>query len=182
MSACASPVPLTSVVDYWLGEHPAADELEEHLMACATCSARLERMTAIAEGVRRLVREARLPLVLTSALLARLEVEGVRIRHHRVAPGGRTACMAGPEDDFVSVCLSGDFPAGERVDSVIAEPPEMAKRLEDVPVDRESGQIILVMPAAAIRQLAAHTATIRVLGGAGNDENIIAEYTLDHRL
>jgi len=181
MNECATPIPLASVVDYWLGEHPEADELEEHLMACAPCSARLERLAAIAEGVRRIVRRGRLPLVLTSDLLARLEAEGVRIRQHRVDPGGRTACTAGPDDDFVSVCLAGDFRPGERVDLVIADPPEMARRLEDVPVDREGRRIILVLPGAAIRPLAAHTATIRALGVGDEGERTIAEYTLDHR-
>lgn len=181
MNECASPIPLASVVDYWLGEHPGADELEEHLMTCAPCSARLERLATIAEGVRRLVRGGRLLLILTSALLARLEAEGVRIREHRVDPGGRTVCTAGPDDAFVSVCLSGDFRPGERVDVVIADPPEMARRLEDVPVDREGRRIIVVLPGAAIRPLPAHTAIVRVLGLGDEGERTIAEYTLDHR-
>lgn len=181
MSECAAPIPLASAVDYWLGEHPATDELEEHLMACAACSAALERLAAIAGGVRTLVRRGRLPLVLTPALLARLEEDGVRIRHHRVDPGGRTACTAGPRDDFVSVCLTGDFRSGERVDVMIAEVPGTSRRLEDVPVDRERGRIIVVQPGARIRLLPAHTVNIVVLGVGDEGERTVAEYTLDHR-
>jgi hypothetical protein len=181
MTECATPIPLASVVDYWLGEHPETDELEEHLMACAACSARLERLATIAEGVRRLVRGGRLPLILTSALLARLQTEGVRIRQHRADPGGRTVCTAGPDDDLVTMCLSGDFRAGERIDVVIADPPELAGRLEDVPVDREAGQIILALPGTAIRPLPAHLGTIRVLAVGDEGDRAIGEYTLDHR-
>jgi hypothetical protein len=181
MTGCATPIPQESLVDYWLGEHREPDDLEEHLMACAPCAARLDRLVATAAGVRRIIRGGRLSLVGTSALLARLEAEGVRIRHHRVEPGGRTVCTAGPEDDLVSVCLSGDFRAGERVDVVIADPPEMARRLEDVPVDREGGRIILVLPGAVIRPLPAHIAAIRALGVGDQGERAIAEYTLDHR-
>jgi hypothetical protein len=131
--------------------------------------------------MRRLLRGGRLPLILTPALLARLEAEGVRIRHHRVDPGGRTACTAGPDDDLVSVWLSGDFRSGERVDVVIADPPELAKRLQDVPVDRNAGQIILALPGAAIRPLSAHVGMIRVVGVGDEGERTVAEYALDHR-
>jgi hypothetical protein len=179
MNECPTPIPLAAVVDYWLGEHPEASELEEHLMACAPCSARLDRLAAIVEGVRRLVGKGRLPLILTSALLAQLEAEGVRIRHHRVDPGGRTACTAGPDDDLVSVWLSGDFRSGERIDVMLAG--AFAVRLEDVPVDRTRGQIILVEPGATIRPLPAHTTTIRVLGVGEEGERTIAEYSLDHQ-
>lgn len=181
MSECATSVPLASIVDYWLGEHPAPEALEEHLLACPPCSARLARLAAIAGGVRRLVGRGRVPLVLTPALLARLEAEGVRIRHHRVEPGGRTACTAAPQDDLVSVCLSGAFPVGSRVDVVITEPTEMARRLEDVPVDREGGRIILALPGATIRPLPVHVACIRALEVGDEGERSIAEYTLDHR-
>lgn len=181
MSECAAPIPLASVVDYWLGDHPEAGELEEHLMACATCSATVERLAAIAGGVRKLVSRGRLPLVLTPTLLARLEEDGVRIRHHRVDPGGRTACTVGPEDDLVSVCLTGSFRPGERVDVMIADAPAVSRRLEDVPVDRERGQIILVEPGSTIRPLPAHMVTIVVRGVGDEGERTIGEYTLEHR-
>jgi hypothetical protein len=181
VNECAAPLSLASVVDYWLGDDPGAGDLEEHVMACATCSARVARLAAIAESVRRLVQRGAVPLVLTPDLLARLEEGGVRIRHHRVEPGGRTACTVGPDDDLVSLCLAGDFRAGERIDVVMGDAPVVDKRLEDVPVDRERGQVILVEPGAAIRPLPAHRATIRVLGVGDEGERIIGEYALEHQ-
>lgn len=62
MSECRTPIPPAAVVECWLGEHPEANELEEHLMACAPCSARLDRLAAIVADVRRLVGTGRLPL------------------------------------------------------------------------------------------------------------------------
>jgi hypothetical protein len=180
MRDCASPIALASVVDYWVGEHQRADELEEHLMSCATCSATTARFAAIAHGVRTLVRRGGVALVLTPALLARLEQDGVRIRHHHVDPGGRTACTAGPEDELVAMWLTGDFRPGERVDVVIADAPVVSKRLEDVPVDCDRGRLVFVEPGATIRLLPAHRATIRLLGVTGGAERTIGEYTLDH--
>ena len=183
MSACAAPFPLGTLADYWLGELPPAEAeaAEAHVFGCADCTARTAWLAALADGVRGLVRCGALSLVLTPALLARLEADGVRIRRHRVAPGGRTRCTAGPDDDLVAVSLSGNFPPGERVDLIFRDaPPGIAERIEDVPVDRAAGLVTWVEPGDVIRPLPAHVAVVRLHGVSAAGERTIGEYTLDH--
>jgi len=47
---CQSPIGFETLVAYWLGEVPDKNEatLEEHLLACAHCSQRLEQLVALA--------------------------------------------------------------------------------------------------------------------------------------
>lgn len=184
MSACSTPVRLGTLVDYWLGELPAAveAETEEHLMACAACSRRAERVAHLGDAVRDLVRRAGVPLMLTPALLASLDADGLRIRRHRADPGGRTYCTAGPDDDLVTVSLRGEFRAGERVDLLFLDAPEGLEALRvDVPVDLEHGEVSLAEPGDMIRTLPAHLARMRLRGVSREGaERTIGEYTLVH--
>jgi anti-sigma factor RsiW len=90
VSPCPSPLADAEVLDWWTGELPAAEarRVERHLLSCASCSARAQLLPAVAEGVRALVREGRLPSVLAPIVVERLRREGRRIREYRVAPGG----------------------------------------------------------------------------------------------
>lgn len=183
MSACAAPLPPSVLLDYWLGTLPAAAEAaaEEHLMACGACSARVEWLARLGGAVAALVRRGGLPVALTPSLLARLERDGVRIRHHRVEPGGLTRCTAGPDDDLIAVAFGGDFRAGERVDLVYLQgPPELPSRIEDLPVDPVRREVLVAEPAAVIRPLPRNVAVLRLEGVGPRGLRTIGEYTLVH--
>ena len=125
MSPCATPLPVATLVDYWLDELPAPSETatEEHLIGCSDCSRQVEQFARLGAAVRGLIRRGGVTLGLTPALLARLEQDGVRIRHHRVEPGGQTRCTAGPDDELIAVTLRGEFRPDERVDLVYLDAP-----------------------------------------------------------
>jgi hypothetical protein len=183
VSACARALAPSTCLEYWLGElAPAAEaEVEEHLLACAECSARTSRLARLGPAVRDLVRRGALPLCLPPPFLERLEDEGVRVRHHRVDPGGSVRCTAGPDDDLVSMRLAGDFRPGERVDLVVEGIPDrLPARRRDVPVDPERGELVFVEPGDVIRALPAHVAVVRVYGVGAAGERPIGEYTLHH--
>lgn len=183
MSPCATPVPLDTLVGYWLDKLPPPDEdaAEAHLIACADCSRRLERLTRLGGAVRDVVRRGSVRLGLTPALLARLEQDGVRIRHHHVEPGGQTHCTAGPDDDLVTVTLRGEFRADERVDLIFLDAPGvLGDRRTGVPVDRERGEMVFAEPGDLIRALPAHRARVRLYGVGAAGERTIGEYTLLH--
>jgi hypothetical protein len=170
-------------VDYWLAELPAPSEAatEEHLLACDDCTRRAEELARLGAAVRDLVRRGRVGLGLTPALLARLERDGVRIRRHRVEPGGETRCTAGPDDDLIAVTLRGEFRADEQVDLVLLDAPEpLAGRRAAVPVDLERGELTFVEPGEVIRTLPAHQARIRLHGVGAEGERTIGEYMLLH--
>jgi glycine/D-amino acid oxidase-like deaminating enzyme len=183
VSACTGPLTLGELVDYWLGElSPVAEAaIEEHLFGCADCSQRLQWIAEVAGASRDLLRRGRVPLALTSALLAQLEQDGVRIRHHHVEAGGYTHCTAGPDDDLVALTLRGEFRADERVDIIYHEAPDfLRERRMDVPVDRVRGHVTLVERGDAVRALPAQRLRIGLYGVGPAGERTIGEYTLLH--
>jgi hypothetical protein len=183
VTACAAPLPLATLVDYWAGELAAdeAAQAEEHLFACAACSGALGWVAVLAGAVGPLVRRGRVPLLLTPALFERLGRDGVRLRHHDVDPGGRTACTAGPDDDLLVTWLRGDFRAGERVDLEFLDPGgSFAQRVEDVPVYHEHGSVALAERADVIRAAPIPVYVMRLHGVSPAGERTIGEYTLVH--
>ena len=183
MKSCPSPPSLSALVDFWLDEMPpaAVAATEEHLLQCDDCTRRLGRLAQIDLGTRDLVRRGGVPLVLTPTLLARFEQDGVRIRQHRVEPGGLTHCTAGPDDDLIGVTLQGEFRADERVDLVYVEGPDvLLGRRPDVPVDLQRGEVVFVERGDAIRALPAGRVRIVLCGVSPSGERTIGEYTLLH--
>jgi hypothetical protein len=183
LSPCEAPLSPATLLDYWLGELPVAAErdAEEHLTSCSTCSLGAARLAKLADGVKDLVRRGRLSLMLTPALLQQLERDGLRIRHHHVLPGDRTHCTAGPDDDLIAMWLQGDFRPDEQVDLVFLDAPgAMGERRENVPVDRQRGQVGFAEPGDVIRPLPAHVGVIRLYGRGPAGERTIGDYTLIH--
>ena len=140
--ACPAPLPLATLVDHWAGELAPADEaaVEEHLMACGACAERAAWLGRLAATTRELIARGRVPLVLTPALLARLERDGVRIRRHVVEAGGQTRCTAGPDDDLIAVMLRAPLRAGERVDLVYLEAPAGLDSVRAGPTSRSTSR------------------------------------------
>src|SRR5512146_556161 len=100
---CSNPIDAAVLADYWLAALPEADEqvVEEHLLDCDRCGARLREVIALAEGVRKLAREASLRMVVSDAFLKRAAEEGLRIREYAVPPGGAVECTVTAEDDIL---------------------------------------------------------------------------------
>lgn len=183
MALCSAPLSAAACLDYWIGDlSPEVErKAEEHLMGCRDCSARAERVGRLALAVRGLARPGGVLLCLTSALLERIERDGVRVRHYRVDPGGVVACTAGPEDDLLAMRLGGDFRPEERVDLVFEEAPAgVAARREDVPVDHARGEVLFVEPGDVLRPLPAVVAVIRLYGVSAAGTREIGHYTLHH--
>lgn len=183
MIACPTPLPLATLTDYWVHDlAPAAEAAaEEHLMACAACAERAEALAGVVAAARDAIRRGEVPLALTPALLARLEHDGVRIRHHHVEAGSQTRCTAGPDDDLIALTLRGEFHAGERVDLVYLDAPEsLRERRTDVPVDNERGEVVFAERGDAVRALPALRMRLGLYGIGPAGERTIGEYTLLH--
>jgi len=183
VTGCARPLPLDVLVDYWFDELSPDTEsaTEEHLIQCTDCSQRLEWIADVGAATRELLRRGRVPLALTAALLACLEQDGVRVRHHHVEAGGYTHCTAGPDDDLVSVTLRGEFRSDERVDVVYVEAPDfLRERRTGVPFDGVRGEVTLVERGEAVRALPAQRLRLEVYGVSHSGERKIGEYTLLH--
>jgi anti-sigma factor RsiW len=149
---CKEPISFETLVGYWLGELGAEQEtpLEEHLFACASCSARLEALAALAGGVRAAVREGRANAVITPRFLETLRREGLRIREYRVPAGGRVDCTLLTGEDGVCGRMQVGLAGVKRVDALTrleVEGQVTESRIEDVTFDPAAGEV-LTFPSA----------------------------------
>jgi hypothetical protein len=75
--SCPNPIDAAVLADYWLGALAGREEeaVEEHLLVCDQCGARLREVIALAEGVRKLAREGSLRMVVSDAFVRRAAEE-----------------------------------------------------------------------------------------------------------
>ena len=176
---CPDPVPFEVLVDYWLDRQVPAG-LEEHLFACDECSAGIEAVAELAEGVRRLGREGRLRGGIGPSILERLENDRLVIRRYRSAAGGHIHCTVGSDDDLVVLELTADFAGVERVDlEYRAEDGTPLERAAQLPVIR--GRLVVwAEPGDAVRSFPTRMIVVCLLAVDPGGERLVGEYTLHH--
>lgn len=175
-------IDIEMLVAYWLGES-AGEELEEHLFACAACSARLEEIAALGAGIRAAAREGRVAAVISGPFLEALRRQGLRIREYRVPAGGSVECTLRARDDAVVSRLEAPLAGAKRIDVLFrvelgGEVTE--QRVEDVPFDPGAGEILVLPSAAELRKLPAHTQRVRLVAMEEAGERLIGEYRFVH--
>jgi hypothetical protein len=183
--SCAKPIEHETLLAYWLGELPPAQEapLEEHLFACAACSARLEELGALASGIRAAVRAGAVKAVISVPFLETLKRQGLRIPEYRVPPGGRADCTLRAEDDAVVGRMQVQLAGVKRVDALQrleAGGKVSEARVEDVPFDAAAGEVLFLPSAAELRRLPAHTMRMRLMAVDEAGERSLGEYTFAH--
>ena len=135
--SCSRPIDAAVLSDYWfeLLTDSEAGGVEEHLLTCDECGARLREVIAIAEGVRKLAREGSLLMVVTDAFLQRAAEQGMRIRQYAPPAGGRVDCTVTAEDDLLIGRLAANLSAAKQIDLCICNAEGQEKiRLRDIPV------------------------------------------------
>jgi anti-sigma factor RsiW len=182
-AACPAPVSDDTLLGWWSGELAPAERrrLEEHLLSCGACSSRAAAVQELAGGVRELVREGALPVVVLPEVVERLQREGRRIRQYRLPPGGGVRCTVAPEDDVVLARLVADLRGAPRVDLVSRVDDGPEQRMRDVPFDAAAGEVLLLPPADVLRARPAHVQTMLLLAVEGVGERLLGEYRFDHR-
>ena len=180
--ACAKPIADDAFLAWWAGElaPPERRRLEAHLLACDHCAARLRLAGAVAGGVRALVQQGRVPVVLTLGTLERLRREGRKVREYRVASGGAVHCTVAPEDDVLVARL--ELPAGgdARVDLVSRLGDGEGERLSDLPLEPGASELILATPIDVIRSLPASVLVLRLVAVRPEGERLLGDYTFRH--
>ena len=183
---CKEPINFEYLVAYWLAELPAAEEekLEEHFFACAHCAARLEWLAALSAGVRAAVRAGALGLVLSAPFVETMKRAGMRLREYRIDPGGRVNCTLRADEDAVVSRIRASLAGVRRVDLLqevevggVAQPEV---RLEDVPFDPVSGELVFIPPPAALKKMPAHRMRMRLVSVGEAGEAPVGEYTFVH--
>ncbi len=177
MTPC--PLPWETLVDYWAGDLPAAAEqdVDEHVMGCASCATASARVAAITEMLR-----AEIPPVLTPDGLAALRARGLRIVDNPMTPGERRVVPFPPGVDILLHRLGGlDLGGATRVRFTLSD--EATGRvfvdIDDAPFDRAGGEVLV----ACRRHFDAFppdtVACVRARDAAGRDT--VASYTILHR-
>ena len=161
-----------------LGELPAseAEEIEEHLLGCADCSAYADWLGALGDGVRTLSRTGRIELVATVSVVSRLDADGLPMRRYHLRPGEIVPCSIADET-YNLVQLDADLSAGGRIDGVLLGPGGIPlQRFDDIPYDPAAGTVFVIARGDQIRALPSILMTIRLLRG----DELLGEYRLDH--
>jgi hypothetical protein len=180
---CASPIPLATLFEYWLGELDLSREgqFDLHLLGCGHCSAQLLSLVELADQMRAAMRAGEIHVVVTDALVQRLGAQDLRLREYRVPHNGSVYCTITPDDDLLIARLEAPLAAVERLDvEHLSVDGISLERLCDVPFDAAGGEVVLVPRMARIRALPATTMRTRLLAVAPSGERVVSEYTFHH--
>ena len=164
---CFRPIDAEVLAEYWSAELDAGRELfiEEHLLGCGDCSTRLQSLAEIAEGIRLLARRGDLRVVLSPEFVARLEREGLRVRHYSPKAGGSVECTITSQDDLLAGRLAADLTGFTRVDAIFCDATGAERgRADDIPFRAGLTEVVLNEPASAARQFGHHVMIVRLVG------------------
>src|SRR3990170_8304609 len=170
---------LEPLAAYWLGELPAAEaqDAEEHFFACEACAARVEWLAELADGVRTAVRTGALGMVVSAPFVEAMKRAGMRLREYRTDPGTMTTCTIRADEDAVISRLRAPLTGVTRVDMVnrveVGGGAQGEVRVEDVPFDAASGELVFIPPPAALKKMPAHTMQVRLVGVEEAGEKVL---------
>ena len=177
-----SHIELPTLLAYWLGELHESQEavVEEHYLGCAACSAQLAELEALSDGVCRAYANGRVGAIVTPAFVERMRARGLRVREYRVPRNGSVNCSVAPEDDVLFGRMQVPLEGVKRIDVVAAPGGGDEHRMEDVPFDAASGEVVLAPSIALIRSLPSHRDIVRILAVGADGERVLGEYTFNH--
>jgi hypothetical protein len=183
MSAAANHLSADDLLAWWLREDGADDDaVEQHLMACDACGEELDALVALGHGVREAFRAGAVGTMATQALVDRLTRDGLRLREYRVPHDGSIACTVTPDDDLLVSHVQAPLQGVERIDAImeVSVQPGVQHRMDDVPFDPSSGEVIYVPNVQAVRQLPDHVMQLTLLAVSPDGERELGRYTFHH--
>ena len=184
MSGATRHLSQQELIDYWLRDSdPAAtDAADVHLMACEACGAALDELIALGQGVRDAFRVGRVAAVVSSAFVDRLRGRGLRIREYRLPHNGSVRCTVAPDDELLVARIDVPLAGVDRVDAVatLSFLPGFEQRLEDIPFDPASGQVIYLPKLADIRRQPQHVMTLSLRARESGGERELGRYSFHH--
>lgn len=181
---CSNPIDAAVLADYWLAALATPEEqlVEEHLLVCDRCGARLREVIALAGGLRNLAREGSLRMVVSDAFLRRAAGEGLRVREYTPPPGGSVECTVTAEDDILIGRLAANFSGAKQVDLCLCDERGVEQlRLPDIPVHSGAASVVYQESITFAKAMPDHRMIVRLVsvdeaGGA----RLLGEYTFNH--
>lgn len=180
---CLASIEHESLVQYWLGELDESREatFEEHLFGCAHCTARLQELVVIADGIRALIRNGTVRGVVSHDFLERLARHGLHLREYPVAQGGSVNCTVAPDDDLIVSRLHAPLAGVTCLDLVVSDKEGVElERLRDIQFDALTGEIIYIPNTAYIRTLPATTISMQLIAMDNASPIQVGVYTFTH--
>src|SRR5512146_1442848 len=182
---CSNPIDAEILADYWLAALPQPEEeeaIEEHLLACDQCGARLREVIALAEGVRELARGGSLRMVVSEMFLKRAAEEGLRVREYAPAPGGSVQCTVTQEDNVLIGRLTADLSGAKRIDLSLCDERGVEQlRLPDVPFHSGAESIIFQESITYAKAMPTSKMIARMIAfDETGGERLLGEYTFNH--
>lgn len=181
---CPNPLDAAVLADYWLAALGSQEEeaVEEHLLACDQCGARLRRVIALAEGVRNLAREGSLRLVVSDTFVRRAAEAGLRVREYAPAPGGSVQCTVTAEDDFLIAHMAAHLTGAKRIDLSLCDERGVEQlRLKSIPVGAGASAIIYQESITFAKALPTSKLIVRLVNvDEAGTEHLLGEYTFNH--
>ena len=182
--SCDRQLDSAILTDYWLGAlEPAEEErVEEHRFGCEECSALLEEVVALAEGVRQVVQEGSLMMVVSDVFLDRAKENGSRVREYAPAAGSSVQCTVTAEDDLLVGRLAADLHALKRIDVSLCDPSGTEQfRLLDIPFAPDAGGVVWQQSITFAKAAPTSTMVARLLAvDEKGAESLVGEYTFNH--
>jgi len=180
---CSTPVAPDTLLAYWLGELDESTEaqLDEHLLGCGGCSALLQVLVELGDGIRKLARSGALRGVFTDALTKRLAATGLRVREYRVPRNGSVHCTIAPDDDVVVARLEAPLADVRQLDVLVFDPAGQGhERLEHVPFVASASEVVVVPGIDLLRALPVSTMRMQLVAVERGSDRMIGEYTFHH--
>ncbi|HZP02259.1 MAG TPA: hypothetical protein VFD30_18380 [Terriglobia bacterium] len=181
---CPSPFDAAVLADYWIGALAGGEEeaIEEHLLGCDGCGARLREIIALAEGIRSLAREGSLRMIVSEIFLKRAAQEGLRVREYAPPPGGGVECTVTAEDRILIARLAANLSGRNRVDLSICDDQGVeGLRMRDIPVQAGVGSILYQESITFAKALPTHKMIARLVSvDETGAEHLLGEYTFNH--
>lgn len=170
------------LVDYWFGDAGEAETqaIDEHLMQCDACGAQADRIATLARGVHTAFAAGEVSAVVSAAFVARLAERDVRVREYRVPSGGSVNCTVAPDDEVLVSRLQASLQGVRRLDLVAGPSDGVTEHLPDVPFDPSSGEVVLAIRIARLRELPAHEMQLRLLAVEDDGSREVGRYTFRH--
>ena len=182
--SCPNPMDAAILADYWLGALAGREEevVEEHLLGCDQCGARLREVIALAEGVRKLARGGSLRMVVSDAFLKRAAEEGLRIREYAPPSGGSVQCTVTAEDDILIGRFTANLNAAKRVDLSFCDARGIEQiRLTDIPFNAAARSVVFQQPITYAKAATSETLIARLVAfDDSGHEHLLGEYTFNH--
>jgi hypothetical protein len=181
---CPNPIEAAVLMDYWLGQLPAAAEetVDEHLLSCDECGDRLRETIALAESLRTLARSGSLQVVVSDQFVKHAAETGQRVREYAPPRGGAVQCTVAADDDLLVARLAVDLSTAARVDLSWCDGVGVEfLRMSDIPVGSETGTVLCQQSITMAKASPSNTLIARLVAvdeKAG--ERLLGEYAFHH--